>query len=234
MKARTALVLAAFVMAVAMIPTLASAQTPTPTPEVLQPSVILGELADLDFWITLLATLVAGAAGGVVYELLMLQGNIEWPHKPQKDEVTETLPYAIFTHLFDLGIIARVIIGALAAVGALLVLSPPTAIRLLATAVVAGSAGTAVFRSLQDRLAASLALKDVAETKNGVRVLADKVAETVEAYEELKTKVVEASTSPAGSTKLSFEAGSSLNLEDLAKVERLLSETRGMQVRMLA
>lgn len=236
MKVRRMVIVGVFVLAVALVPMLAQAEeptpTPTPTPSGLQPSVITGELAEPAFWLTLLLTLVAGAIGGVVYELLILQGNIERPHKLTEKEVAEGFPYAMVGYLFDLGIWARVIIGALAAVAALLVLSPPTAFGLLATAVVAGSAGTSVFRSLQDRLTAAMAQRDTAETKNDARALAAKVDETARAFEALKGKVLRASTSPAGLTTLQFESGAALDMGDLTQVERLLSQAAGMQERM--
>ncbi len=43
-------------------------------------------LSQGDFWLVLLVTLIVGAAGGVVYELMILQGNIEKPHKPTPEE----------------------------------------------------------------------------------------------------------------------------------------------------
>jgi len=174
-------------------------------------------------------TLVAGAVGGVVYELLILQGNIEFPHKPVEEEMTEKYPYAIGKYMYDLGILARVIIGALAAVAALLVLSPTTNFELLATAVVAGAAGTSVFRSMQDRLMAALAQKDAADTRARVDRMSAQVDEVSKAFTDLKSKIVKASTSPAGTRALAFEAGKDiLDLEDLDRVERLLSEAKGI------
>lgn len=148
--------------------------------------------------------------------------------------MTESFPYAVATYLFDLGIWARVIIGALAAVGALLVLSPATASALVATAVIAGSAGTSVFRSLQDRTLAALSQKETAQTKNDARALANKVEDASKAFEALKVKVMRASTSPVGVTLLSFTPGASLDLDDLAEVERFLSEAKGIHQRMQA
>ena len=233
MKVLKAVILSVSILAIALVPTFALAQTPTPTPEGMQPSVITTELADLAFWLMLLLTLVGGAIGGVVYELLILQGNIERPHKLTEEEIAEKYPYAIAKYMFDLGIWARVVIGALAAVVALLILSPSTTFGLLATAVVAGSAGTSVFRSMQDRLVAAMAQKDTAEAKDDNHVLANKVDKIQEAYEELKKKVMEVSSSPAGSTKLKFEESATLNLDDLTQVGQLLSEARGIYEKML-
>lgn len=217
--------------AVCLVATTVYAQEPTPTPASgFNPTPAAAGFADLSFWVALVATLVAGAVGGVVYELLILQGNLELPHRPTENEVTEKYPYAIVNNLYDLGIWARVIIGALAAVAALLVLSPSTTFGLLATAVVAGSAGTSVFRSIQDRLSAAMARKDAADARATVGKLDAKVDEAMHAFADLKKKLVQASTSPAGVRTLTFEAGAgiALDLEDLDKVERLLSEAKGI------
>ncbi len=186
---------------------------------------------EASFWVALLATLVAGAVGGVVYELLILQGSIERPHKLTEGEVTEGYPYAVAKNMYDLGIWARIIIGALAALAALLVLQPEGTFRLLATAVIAGSAGTSVFRSMQDRLSAAMAQKDVAQTKAKVENLGAKVNETMEAFAGLRDKLVTSSASPAGGRTLTFEAakGPPVDLDEIERVERLLSETRGYQ-----
>lgn len=148
------------------------------------------------------------------------------------EETTQGYDYAVARYMFDLGIWARVTIGAMAAVAALLVLSPTTAFGLVATAVVAGSAGTSVFRSLQDRVAAALAEKKEADTKNDARQLAAKVDEMAKAFEVLKTKVIQASSSPPGETKLNFVQGSALDLGDLTRVETLLYEARGVHERI--
>lgn len=217
------------IIAVSLLATAAHAQEPTPTPRFDLALVVAG-FADPAFWVVLVANLVAGAVGGVAYELLILQGNLELPHKLAEEEVTEKYPYAIVKNLYDLGIWARVIIGALAAVAALLVLSPSTTFGLLATAVVAGSAGTSVFRSIQDRLLAAMAQKDAADTRAKADNLGAKVDETMEAFANLKNRLVQASTSPVGATTLAFEAGTgvALDMEDLDKVERLLSEAKGI------
>lgn len=228
---RKGIAIFALLIAVSLFATAAHAQEPTPTPPSgFDPALVAAGFADLNFWVALLATLVAGALGGVVYELLILQGNLELPHKPTKEEVAEKYPYAIVKNLFDLGIWARVIIGALAAVAALFVLSPSTTFGLLATAVIAGSAGTSVFSSMKDRLNAALAQNDADNTRTTADRQNAKVDEALEAFADLKNRLVEASTSPAGARTLSFGAGAgaALDLEDLDKVERLLSEAKGI------
>jgi hypothetical protein len=214
-------------IAVSLFATAAHAQEPTP-PSGFDPAPVAAGFADPAFWVALLATLVAGALGGVVYELLILQGNLELPHKPAKEEVAEKYPYAIVKNLYDLGIWARVIVGALAAVAALFVLSPSTTFGLLATAVIAGSAGTSVFSSMRDRLDAALAQNDAANTRAAADRQNAKVDEALEAFANLKNKLVEASTSPAGARTLAFQAGTGVALEDLDNVGRLLSEAKGI------
>ena len=172
---------------------------------------------------------MAGALGGLVYELLILQGSLERPHSLADDEVTEAFPYAKPKYLYDLGIWARIIIGALAAVAALLVFSPSSALELVAMAVVAGSAGTAVFRSLQDRLTTALAVNDAVTTRLAAAKMIRKVDEASQAFTTLKNNVVTQSISSPGTTELAFAANAPvLDLAELDKVEQLLNEAKGM------
>ena len=212
---------------------LAYAQEPTPPP-LVNPGTVASGFGDPNFWVSLLATLIAGALGGVVYELLILQGSIELPHRVTDEEIGERPAYAITKYMVDLGIWARVIIGALAAVAALLILSPSTTFALIATALVAGSAGTSVFRSMQDRLSVATAQKDAADSRARADIQNTKVTEAMSAYSELKKKLVEAAASPVGTRDLAFvpPAGEPtspvLSLDELDKIEHLLSEAKGI------
>lgn len=125
---------------------------------------------DLKLWKMLVVFMSAGALGGLVFELLNLKGNIEWPHGPTDDELAAKFAYASPNHVYDLGYLARLFIGALAAPLTVAVVQPNPAIQMLATSVVAGSAGALVFRALQDRFTAAIYqerdYKDKAETKS--------------------------------------------------------------------
>jgi len=134
-------------------------------------------MSEGDFWLVLLVTLIVGAAGGIVYELLILQGNIEKWHKATSEESEEKFPYAISKYMYDLGILARMIIGALAAVVGLWIFKPSTTFSWFAIAVVSGSAGTSIFRSMQDRLMAAMAQKDVTDLKRSLQLQASKLNE---------------------------------------------------------
>jgi hypothetical protein len=182
-------------------------------------------LGNVSFWVVLLVTMLSGAVGGVVYELTILQGNIELPHRPTKDEI-DKFDYATRAHLLDLGIFARVIIGALAAVAALLVLSPDRPFTLLATSVVAGSAGIAVFRSVQDRVMSALAQQQAAEARAAAVEADSRIERALALLEtpaggpggEITPKVLpgmgEGEVAAAGAT--------------LTEVQRLLNEARGI------
>ncbi len=209
--------------------------TPTVTPTLvsatteINPDVIVGGIT-YNFLLTLLITLVAGAIGGIVYELLLLQGNIEKPHQPTEQEA-EKYPYAIFAYLFDLGIYARIIVGALAAVAATLAFTPSTPLSLLATGVIAGSAGVSIFRSMQDRLLAALAQKDALNAQNNATEQNNMVEEALVEVTELKNSLQSASSSTvANSLITSGTPGVSIPLsqEKLDKVERLLIEAKGI------
>lgn len=210
------------------------AQEPTPTPQapdttqVEPPSqgpditAVANGLKDPAFWWTFLLTVVFGAAGGVVYEILILQGRIEFPHKTQQGEVSQQPPYAISSYLYDLGVFARVIIGAMAALAAMWVLAPTTTFSLLATAIIAGSAGTALFRSLQDRLLAATALQTAAETQDKARLQALKVNQALEALQKIGEGARLTTEANIMATELSTP------VEGLEQIERLLNEAKGI------
>jgi hypothetical protein len=128
-----------------------------------------------DFWWTLCFALVFGGLGGLVYELLVLQGQIEIPHKATATEGVQGATIAIWSFSYDLGIFARVIIGAFAAVAILWAFTPPSGLALLSTSLIAGSAGSSIFRSLSDRLLAVISQKDAADTRKKADVMNQKV-----------------------------------------------------------
>lgn len=186
-------------------------------------------LAGLALWLGLLITLIAGAVGGVVYELLILQGNIELPHKLTSAEAVDN-PHAVAQFMYDLGIWARIIIGASAALAALLVIDPETIYKLIASALIAGSAGTSIFRSLQDRLLAALAQKDVAELRAVNQELGTVVEETRDAFGELKS-AIRATPPPPSARAMSPASASVIDLTLVDKVEQLLNEAKGISQR---
>lgn len=191
-------------------------------------------LSDWSLWFQLVVAAVAGALGGLVYELIALQGNLELPHRFNKEEDDEEAPldsYAKPVHMIDLGFLARLIIGGLAAVAVNMVLAPETELKWIATAIVAGSAGIAIFRSLQSRLTALLAQQKMAETQLIASKMAAKVDEAEQAFATLKSRMVTASNSPSGTREMVFTAESLvLDLAELDQVEQLLSEAKGISI----
>lgn len=155
-------------------------------------------------YVVLLAMLIAGGVGGIVFELLNLQGNIERPHAPTQDELAAELAYATPENVIDLGIFARIIIGALAAVPAMAWLEPNSVLFLLAMSLVAGSTGTAVFRSFQDRLLIGIAQQEAIEKKIIIQQKNNivKIDKAIVAVETLEEEVEKKSESPEGRTDL--------------------------------
>jgi hypothetical protein len=210
--------------------TIAPTASPTPPSAELNPDVITAGIT-INLLITLLITLIAGALGGVVYELIILQGNIERPHNPTQEEAG-TYPYAVFKFMYDLGIWARIIIGGLAAVAGVFLLAPSSTFSLLAIGVIAGSAGVSIFRSMQDRLLALIAQNNAAQIQNNAAEQDKKVDEALAAFTGLKGALINASSIPVGARALSFggASGASINLplDDLDRVEHLLFEAKGV------
>ena len=108
-------------------------------------------LIEARFWLTLSLVAGFGALGGVVAELLSLQGNIELPHRVSRHRGKRTR-LAEARHMVDLGIVSRLLLGATAALAVLSVYAPNSPTALIVTALIAGSAATGVFRLVQSRL----------------------------------------------------------------------------------
>jgi hypothetical protein len=160
----------------------ALAETPTPVPTGVageQPMPIdFGKLvAGLtpDLFIVLAVAMASGALGGLVYELLIFQGQVETPHRVGSDG-----------SLLDLGFLGRMFVGALAAVAILYAINPADTVKLIALSVIAGSTGSAIFKSLQVRLDIALAEAKRAEAERTIEVMTSKVAEVRAQLETLR------------------------------------------------
>jgi hypothetical protein len=180
------------------------------------------------FYVVLLVTLIAGGVGGIVFELLNLQGNIERPHAPTEDELAAELAYATPENVIDLGIFARIIIGALAAVPAMAYIEPQTVLTLLAMSLLAGSAGTAVFRSLQDRFLIAITQQEANEKKRKIRRKNAKIDKAIAAVENLQEEVEIKSESPEGRTDLIIPEGTVLDRSRFEEVRKVLSQVTGV------
>jgi hypothetical protein len=105
---------------------------------------------DPRFWFTLGIVLLFGAFGGVSYELLLLKGTIELPHRVDTSAADPAKP-----HLVSLGIVGRAIVGAAAAGSMLLVNSPTSSQTAVALAITSGIASQALIRLLRKQLVAT-------------------------------------------------------------------------------
>jgi cell division protein FtsL len=181
-------------------------------------------------YVVLLVILIAGGFGGIVFELLNLQGNIERPHAPTEDELAAELAYASPLNVIDLGIFARIIIGACAAVPAMAWLEPNSVLFLLAMSLVTGSAGTAVFRSFQDRLLIAITQQEAIEKKIKIQQKNNdaKVDKAIAAVETLQEEVETKSESPEGINALIIPQGTVLNRSRFGEVRKVLSQVTGV------
>ena len=110
-------------------------------------------LLESGLWLTLGVAAAFGAVGGVVAELLSLHGNIELPHRNKRGAVSiKRSRFADPRNEVDLGIVARMLLGAAAGLALLSIYAPTSPTALVANALIAGSAGTGVFRIVQGRL----------------------------------------------------------------------------------
>ena len=181
-------------------------------------------------YVVLLVTLIAGGVGGIVFELLNLQGNIERPHAPTEDELAAELAYATPENVIDLGIFARIIIGALAAVPAMAYIEPESVLILLAMSLVAGSTGPAVFRSLQDRLLIAITQQEESEKKRKIQQKNNiaKMEKAIAAVETLQEEVETKSESPEGTTELIIPEGTVLDRNRFEEVRKVLLQITGV------
>jgi len=189
-------------------------------------------LADTKVLIMLGAILAAGSLGGLVFELLNLQGNIELPHKPTNDDLAAKFAYASAKDVWDLGVGARLIIGALAAPPAVVVLEPTSALVLLAMSAVAGSAGTLIFRALQDRLLAAVLQTGKGEVGTRTITQKDKLDAAIEGVEKLDEILRNKSKSDKGMVNLEFTKDVSLDPKDFTEISILLSEAKGLNAKV--
>jgi hypothetical protein len=182
------------------------------------------------FYVVLLVMLIAGGVGGIVFELLNLQGNIERPHAPSEDELAAKLAYATVGNVIDLGIFARILIGASAAVPAMAFIKPESVLILLAMSLVAGSAGTAVFRSLQDRLLIAITQQEASEKKRKIQQKNNiaKMDKAIAAVETLQEEVEKKSESPEGTTHLIIPEGTVLDRSRFEEVRKVLLQVTGV------
>jgi hypothetical protein len=119
----------------------------------LDTAVLTAGLLDAGLWLTLGTAAAFGALGGVVAELLSLHGNIELPHRIKRGAVSiKRSRFADPRNEVDLGIVARMLLGAAAGLALLSIYAPTGPTALVVNALIAGSAATGVFRLVQGRL----------------------------------------------------------------------------------
>jgi hypothetical protein len=110
------------------------------------------DFMSLRFWLTIFVVLIAGAFGGISYELLLRKGAIELPHRVQADTAGRIYSHAPPETLIALGIVGRAAVGSAAAVSVLMVATPGTAQAAIALSVTAGAAAPALIRLMRKQL----------------------------------------------------------------------------------
>jgi hypothetical protein len=111
------------------------------------------ELGDPRTWLTLVLMLIAGAFGGVAYELLLRKGAIELPHRVTRRSIgRRRYAHAPAETLIALGTLGRALVGSAAAMCVLLVVAPTNAHSAIAFGVTAGAAAPAVIRLMRKQL----------------------------------------------------------------------------------
>ncbi len=201
-----------FSLAIAQQPTpvpTAAAVRPTATPAPVAGAFDTRALADTigqtEFRVVLIMTLLFGALGGLVYELVVLQGSIEQPHRVQEGG-----------WVYDLGVWGRMVMGAMASVAALYAVPPDSAYKLVAVSVVAGASASAIFKSLQSRVEAMIAQQIAGQAQEAASLIADKAEQMAETL---------GVSDPTGSTRAARIAGP-VSPEAERRALQLLAEIR--------
>jgi hypothetical protein len=122
------------------------------SPQPVQWTGVANDLVDGRFWLTLVVMALAGAFGGVAYELLLRKGAVELPHRLTTRTARRRSSHAPPEHVFVLGTLGRALVGAAAAMTVLLVVSPSTAHGAVALGVTAGAGAPAVIRLMKKQL----------------------------------------------------------------------------------
>lgn len=213
-----------------------------------EPAVIpggYGGYAAVVFW-----TMIFGALGGLVFELLLLRGYVALPHRYKPGRVPDNDIFLLdgFTKprsAVDFGVFARMFVGAMAALAILLVVSPAARMQLIAAAVIAGSAGASIFDTLRARLTASLAVADAADVRNKSEQLEARLDEMAELIAQLQAQSRHTPSVPDGETVHEFAEAdeadlgapdaSRLAVVDPATLDQLsilLGEAKGIRASM--
>jgi hypothetical protein len=120
----------------------------------LEPAALARGLFEPTLWITLGICAVFGGVGGFMAELISLHGHIELPHRVKHRRTIRGSRLANPRYEIDLGVIARLLLGATAALALLSLYAPTSPTALVVNALIAGSAATGVFRLVQGRVLA--------------------------------------------------------------------------------
>lgn len=213
---------------------------------------------DPEFWMALGITVTAGILGGFVAELINLHGNIERPHKPSDDEwavrAADTSGRdANYENVIDLGIVARLSIGGLAAPAAMVLLKPVSVFALFGTSVVAGSAGAAIFIALQERIKTVIAEQQKAvavavaekekehaqeplrqgKLKQSAKLIVSKLDEAATKLGKIEEELRRQSeTKSENCNILIFQNEADLNPNDFKEVWNLLNEVKGIDTQI--
>ena len=118
----------------------------------LNAAMVAAGFFDQSVWLTLGMAALFGALGGVVAELMSLHGRVELPHRVKRGRYARRSRLGDPHYEIDLGLVSRMLLGAAAALALISLYTPGNAIALLVNSLIAGSAGTFVFRVVQGRM----------------------------------------------------------------------------------
>jgi hypothetical protein len=139
----------------------------SPTPESLYKKIEGYGIENPELRAYILITLFSGTLGGLIYHLINYRKIQEllWEEAKKSSKTQEDSSIKIKPSSRILCCMSHMAIGAAAAPPAILLLRPESAFALLAMSLVSGSAGSAVFRNVQEKMLVNLLASEIEEKK---------------------------------------------------------------------
>ena len=112
------------------------------------------------------------------------------PHNLSEENLTNEYPYAIAKFMLDLGVFARLFIGAVGGLIGIWFLNPATTISWITISIVAGSIGTSILRSVQDRILAIITQRDFEHLKSQIYANANMLSKRTDELYQAQTEKI--------------------------------------------
>jgi hypothetical protein len=121
----------------------------------------------------LFAALLFGFFGGLVSEVIENKGNVELPHRGSNN-------------LFDLGLLANMIIGGGAAWALFYIINLTNPIKFVGATVAAGFSGTSILNAIKETILGAITQREAEDLADEVEVASEIINDLADTLEEVK------------------------------------------------